>query len=375
MKSILQSVVLFFFSIFAGLLMCEIGLRIWGFAPGNPYERLVNHYDGYLGYRMIPGMHEDIQGPGGHFSVDIVSLGFKDGAGFRDDGATKPVYSIFIGDSFIWGSSVNLADCVSEQFERLTGKDSVNMGMTHGTSPTQYSRIFAKYGTELEPQHAFIGFFVGNEYGDAIRFSNWELSRSTKSYPEWYTIQSQDYSPNEVSLTIRKLIYKNSSLGRLLLDRINFGFKTPALENDDNILHLKTGDIDFDLDKSQLLTQLNEPSSQQIGLVRTALNEMKRTGNARSIKIVVFIIPTKEMVYQSFIPDPKLKAGVDPRYVSVLGILKDLEITYIDLSPIFREAASHGEGLYFKTDGHWNAKGHLLAAKTIRDFLAGNNNK
>ncbi|MBI3844959.1 MAG: SGNH/GDSL hydrolase family protein [Planctomycetes bacterium] len=40
-----------------------------------------------------------------------------------------------------------------------------------------------------------------------------------------------------------------------------------------------------------------------------------------------------------------------------------------DLTPTFRAAAARGERLYFQ-EGHWNAAGHALAARAIRDRLA-----
>ena len=97
------------------------------------------------------------------------------------------------------------------------------------------------------------------------------------------------------------------------------------------------------------------------------------TGKKGDIKIVVFIIPTKEMVYQSHFPDPEHNAMIDSRYTALLDILKTLEITYVDLLPIFSTAAADGgEQLYFKSDGHWTPKGHLLAAEALYDYIATN---
>ena len=53
----------------------------------------------------------------------------------------------------------------------------------------------------------------------------------------------------------------------------------------------------------------------------------------------------------------------------LLKMLDELEIMYIDMLPIFRDAASHNQQLYFEVDGHWNASGHRLAAEAILDFL------
>lgn len=41
----------------------------------------------------------------------------------------------------------------------------------------------------------------------------------------------------------------------------------------------------------------------------------------------------------------------------------------IRLSPVFREHARQGESLHFMFDGHWNEKGHALAAQTVTAAL------
>jgi hypothetical protein len=369
---IFVNIILIFISTTVALVIGEVGLRLWGFQPGNAYERLINHNDSFLGYRMIPGSHEDIKGPGGVYSVDIIPLGFDEEIGFRDDGITEPVYSIFLGDSFVWGYGVSLADSVSEQFERLSGRDSVNLGMTAGTSPIQYSRLFSEYGSELGPEFAFIGFFIGNDFGDSVHFANWILSGKTISYPAWMTAQKKGYSTRNWNIQLRLFLYSHSSLFRFISDRIDFGSNVSRSDVDDNIFHVKTNFLNLRLDKGQLLAEWTEAGPEQLKLTQEALEQIQLFGEQRNIEVVVFIIPTKEMVYQILLPELEDREIADVRYSSLLEILSELEITSIDLLPIFQEAASDGEQLYFEIDGHWNARGHQLAAVSIYDFIHSN---
>ncbi len=371
-NSILANIILIFFGTVIALAISEVGLRIFGFQPGNPYERLINHNDSLLGYRMLPGMHEEIKGPDEVYSVDIISLGFDDEIGFRDDGITGPVYSIFLGDSFVWGYGVSLADCVSEQFERLSGRDSVNLGMTARTSPTQYSRLFSEYGSNLRPQIAFFGFFIGNDFGDGMLFKNWVLSGKTVSYPAWATAQTKGYSPNRWNIQLRRFLYSHSSLYRFTADRIAFTGEAFRSDIRDNIVHVRANSLNLRLDKRQLSTEWGKTGPEQMQLTQIALEEIQRFGRKSEIETVVFIIPTKEMVYQELLPDPADQQIVDVRYSTLLKILDERRITYIDLLPTFRDAASDGRQLYFEIDGHWNASGHQLAAKTILDYLNAN---
>jgi hypothetical protein len=47
------------------------------------------------------------------------------------------------------------------------------------------------------------------------------------------------------------------------------------------------------------------------------------------------------------------------------------KIPYLDLLPVFREAASRSDmpPLHFRHDGHWTVAGHRLAAEAIHKFL------
>ena len=300
------------------------------------------------------------------YEVEITSIGLQDAPGFRDDGIVRPVFSVFLGDSFVWGYGVDIADSVSERFEQLIGKDSVNMGMTSWTSPIQYARAFEKYGITLKPQYVFIGFFVGNDFGDVVSFSEWEESHTNRSYPEWYTNRVRGYSTEGQLYRIRRSLYDHSSLYRLLSERINFS--DIASNISDNIVHVNLRTSDLYLNKQELPTHV-PGLTKQVESVTKALKEIKERGKQNNIIPIVFIIPTKEMVYQDYFSSPELKTIEDPRYSAVLTILGKLEMNYVDLLPVFKEKASDGDQLYFSYDGHWNAQGHLLAAELIRDFV------
>lgn len=370
MKAALLNLALTLVSLLVGLAICEAGLRVAGFRPGNPFERLINHYDEYLGYHLVPGMHESIPGPDGVYAADIVSLGFDDGVGFRDDGITPPVDSVFIGDSFVWGFGVELPDSVSERYERLTGGDAVNLGMTSWTSPTQYARILAKYGVKLRPKTVFMEALVENDFGDSPNFAAWEASGTAKSYPEWTTDRVMGYQPDSFSYTLRRFLYDHSALARLISDRVHFGFKDPTGTTGNDVLHVIAGGLDLDLDKRELPAPGEMQDGGQIAMFRTALEYSKETAEKNGIRLVVFIIPTKEMVYQDRFAYPALRAAVDWRYAALLQLLAQTGIEHVDLLPPLRQVAATGKQLYFAHDTHWNALGHDVAARALAAFMA-----
>jgi hypothetical protein len=364
-KILLQNTTLVLVSLLAVLLVCETGLRLTGYGPGNPFDRLINHYDEDLGYHMIPGMKETVNGPGGVYPVEITDVGFGDTAGFRDDGVDRPVNSVFVGDSFVWGYGVDIADSVSERFESLTGKDAVNMGMTSFTSPIQYARVFEKYAIRLKPRYLFVGFFIGNDFGDTLNFTEWEQARTGKSYPEWITDRIEGYNPQSMLYRIRRGLYGSFALYRFLSDRISLTVRDER--DSDNIMHVKQGDLDLHLNEGQFPSR--GPGVKERIMVREALHAIKNTGKEHSVIPVIFIIPTKEDVYQEYLEESAYAHYTDPRYAELVRTLEELRILYVDLLPVFREKAATGEQLYFDYDGHWNTKGHLLAARQIHEFL------
>lgn len=351
-------------SVLVALLLAEGALRVTGFSPGNPLARLINHRDAWLGYRMVPGMRESIQGPGGLYTAETVSLGFPDGIGFRDDGIQPPVDSVFIGDSFVWGYGVELADTVSERYERLVGRDAVNLGMTSWTSPTQYERILSRYGAPLRPKIAFVEALVENDFGDLGNFADWSVSGTEKSYPEWMTDRVMQYSPDTLSYRLRRFLYDRTALGRFIADRVQFGMGDQVSPAARGLVHVTGPALDLWLDPRQLAGA--EPDSAQVARFRAALQALQQTAAQNGIRLIVFVVPSKEMVYQDRFTDPSLRKAIDWRYAALLELLPAAGIEQVDLLAPLRAAAARGEQVYFDFDTHWTPRGHEIAAQVLR---------
>lgn len=371
MKSFLVNSVLLCVSVLVALILGEIALRIAGYGSGNPYDRLLNHNDVYVGYRMIPGDKESINGPDGVYDVDIVSLNlFDDERGFRDDGIQGNADSMFFGDSFVWGFGVEIEDSISEQYEKISGKDAVNLGMTAFTSPTQYYRLFRHYAPKLKADYAFFGFFIGNDFGDSVNFDRWLLSGKRLSYPEWRTRDLRGVGDRSLTSKIRRNAYKHSVLWRFVADRIDFGL-APGGSKRKGVYKIDTDNLDLVLTGSQLVTTMGNSGELSTTLVRRALRQITKVAELNRTRPVVFIIPTKELVYQSYFPEEPFRNAEDARYIVLRKLLDEADIEYVDLLPVFRKAINSGaEQLYFREDGHWNPAGHALAAKTLFEYVS-----
>jgi hypothetical protein len=176
------------------------------------------------------------------------------------------------------------------------------------------------------------------------------------------------YSPDSWNYRIRRWLYDHSSLGRFVSDRVQFGIKDPEAIDDKQIVHVTDDGLDLYLDPGELPAPDESPDTDQIALFRTALLESQATANAHGIHLVVFIVPTKELVYQERFQDAALRIATDWRYTALLQLLAETGIDHVDLLPPLR-AASRGEQLYFAHDTHWTPRGHNVAARILVEHV------
>jgi hypothetical protein len=99
----------------------------------------------------------------------------------------------------------------------------------------------------------------------------------------------------------------------------------------------------------------------------------------RGTKFVVVIIAAPEQVYpaeweRTVAANPALQDlswDLDAPNQRLANFLVAQGISYLDLLPVFREAAAQPDTppLHFRHDQHWTVAGHRLAAEAIHDFL------
>ena len=111
-------------------------------------------------------------------------------------------------------------------------------------------------------------------------------------------------------------------------------------------------------------------------ITKRILARLKNDTEAKSSKLIVFSVPALEEVsivdmesVEAANPN-KLCLKEVPGYGRLKGILKGLEIDFVDLLPDFRQAMKGGSTFIFRrSDRHWNPEGHALAAKRVVSAL------
>jgi hypothetical protein len=100
---------------------------------------------------------------------------------------------------------------------------------------------------------------------------------------------------------------------------------------------------------------------------------------SRGAKLAVVIVGAPEQVYpveweRILAANPAMQTlswDLDAPNRRLVDFLTTEDIAYLDLLPIFRQAASQPDmpSLHFRHDQHWTVAGHRLAAEAIHDFL------
>jgi lysophospholipase L1-like esterase len=232
-----------------------------------------------------------------------------------------------VGDSFAWGWGVRAEERFSDQLQSLTGKRVYNVA-----TPTD----LAGYGKLIDYARQ-----LGARFGTVL------LAICMENDVHEYG-PSQDSDPGKSRESLRDWLERNSA-GYLFFTTVVH--QTPWLKVPAVWLGLITPNLD--------------------GIARNSYSEAAIDSSAAKVAELA----KKDRLIAVIIPSRALWAGdnravedrVHKGFVAALG---RAGIDVIDLRPLF-EAGGQPLAYHFANDGHWNAKGHRLAADAIARKLGG----
>jgi hypothetical protein len=106
----------------------------------------------------------------------------------------------------------------------------------------------------------------------------------------------------------------------------------------------------------------DQPLETRLAHLESILRSARDALAARRIRFVLDVVPTR-----TWLEDGKEWQHYGPR---ILDVARRLDITALDGSEVLRDAAAHGEKLFFENgDIHYNAAGHLLWGRWLHDQL------
>jgi lysophospholipase L1-like esterase len=275
---------------------------------------------------------------------------------------------VAVGDSLTFGHGVDDHQAWPAILSRALPTSRVmNLGLG-ATGPQQYLRVYEVFGVSLRPQILLVGLFPYNDFWDTGLFDRWLHSGVGGNYMVWRdTGRSRKREATrprlrDVVASSSDVLARHSYLFNLLRQTSSSGkqrLRKSLMYTFRDGTQVRLLPDDFE-DK----TIGAKPHRHECQLVLEALRLMQETAHEHGTRMLVVVQPSKEEVYL-----PLLGVEFDDPARPVQEAMARLGIDYVNLTPLFREAAAAGRRLFFEEDGHPNAEGYRLIAEGVLGHL------
>ncbi len=353
-KKIFLNFALLFGAILIGLLLTELVIRV--FFPQNLDYTM---FDEDLMYRHVPNHEFDYARQEFRQHVVFNSKGLRDYEYPYDKGNNS--YRILVlGDSFPEALQVPLEESFTKLLEKKLNELSKNgkfevVNAGTGGYGTENELIFLKNeAIKYNPDAIVLAFFLNdieeNAASPLIRVEKGKI---------YYDIPINASVPKKIMLGCSRKLQFCALLQSVVL----------TMKKESNIVgKRKFSDYAY-------LKKDNPEFKKAFDDTLVLIYEMSQVSKKHSIGFTLVAIPSKEQVDKSKMQDylEKIKVSsseTDPDKIQ--RILEDFsrknDIEFVDLLPSFKEKNSNND-FYFNIDGHWNQKGHELAADIMYNEL------
>jgi lysophospholipase L1-like esterase len=285
-----------------------------------------------------------------------------------------------LGDSFVDGYTVALADRVTEQLERLLNAasppqrvEAITMGVA-GYSTDQELLWLESEGLRYEPDLVVLLFFDNDIYGNGL--------------PYFFGAKPQ-FLWNGRALALHNVPVPHSVPGghRHETSRWNLASRFPAFHRwaeDHSRLYRLAAGTSHSTPLPPHSPIYRRPETPEVRsaweVTRALLARMKRDAGERGTGFLVFYIPRREDVYRQDWAKIEARLGLQPGQWDMRGvtdrfleICREEDLHCLDPTARFvetaRQLAPGGQRLYYKYDGHWAASGHRLAAQILAEQI------
>ncbi|MGI8586237.1 MAG: SGNH/GDSL hydrolase family protein [Chloroflexia bacterium] len=350
--------------------LLEVALRIFAPQIVPPLGGLFVA-DKDTSYRLKPGAQVAFRFAEGDTTFDINSQGLRESAtiGPPAAGTTRV---LCIGDSFAFGMGVNAAQAFPHLLNGAkaadgTSVESINAGV-FGYGTDNEAAWLKTYGWALQPKIVLVAFFVGNDVKDVmLGMDKTTVDAEGRLVATDKSKQAMAGDPGEATAPAKgggiKAWLEQNSHAYIFLRNLYYKVFSPAVKVQKPTV--------FDAASFYLKA---EPPDIAAGWSKTTalLDSMRADARAHGAQIVVVAIPTREQVHDNYWQEMKAQFGLsddalqrDLPQQKLAAWSAQSGTPLIGLLPSF-QAAGKDKLLYFRTDRHWNADGHVLAAEQIR---------
>jgi lysophospholipase L1-like esterase len=312
--------------------------------------------------------------------------------GFRNKSVPASAKIVAIGDSQTYGISATAKNSWPAQLQKIIRQEVYNLSLG-GYGPVEYYYLLQNKALELRPSLIIVGFYFGNDLFDAYR------SVYTRDYWKWlrrsdFFLQEEkqlddndsDSGTHKFMGSFRDWLAHHSVLYRMftfsfgnLFRFLEMKYASSPLNSDIAILEDEQRGIRTGFTPLTRLSVLNlqDPRVEEgLRLTLEVIRRMNDLCSEKSIQFIVALIPTKESVFADYIGHErefKNSSELIANERKINQFLKksftERNIPYVDVLPDLRGAVPKKIPYFANVDGHPNADGYEVIAKSVSRFL------
>lgn len=312
-------------------------------------------YDPEIGWVNKTGASGNFKGADFEVTVNINSQGMRD----REYDVIKSPEKFRIavlGDSFTWGYGVEADQTFSKQLENLLPQTEVlNFGCS-GYGQDQEWMLQRREVVRFRPDLLLVNIHTASDFQNNTSFFEYGFYKPFFRLGENGLIRENVPVPqNTLGAALNKWLSEHS------VAWILFGNRKVR---ETSLFSIFAALIDRKPDLIRKAQLLSTPADMTCRLCREMQNEASLQGSE-----ILFLLNPPFRLPSSGGKNELYPEDTD--YVKLRDCLRENQLEYIDLRPVFEEQLKKEPQtlLTFVHDAHWNAKSHELAASAIRERL------
>jgi lysophospholipase L1-like esterase len=339
------------------LVLTEIAVRVI-----SPQPTAITHQDRYGLAMHWPGLTRYLPLYG--HNVSFNSGGMRD----REHRFEKPagVFRILVlGDSFMEALQVpfeaSFPSLLEHDLDAKGARVEVINASVSGWGTDDELRYLERYGVDWKPDLVLVAVTLHNDISDNLR-------------QEWHRLR------NDSLVEVPKTPFSSFEWAKIRLK----GFVATRLQLYQLWRRVRHGgemrQIARNLD-AHMVSLFRDPAPETIGrgiqLTDSLFSRLQQVASEAGARVAIMLLPLRVQLSDSSFAALSRNAGVpngsmvlDRPQQDLRRIADRLKIPLIDLLPAFRQwTADSSAALFLERDGHWNAMGHRVAARTAGEAV------
>jgi len=335
--------------------------------------------DPLLHHSLVPNSHGVKRGLEYKVAYRVNSLGLRD----REFSSDKPpgVFRILmLGDSFTEGYGVEQAETFSKVLERslnggVTGPYQVINAGCASYSPVLEYLLLRHRALAWDPDLVILNYDMSDVQNDYL------YSRGLRRDAQGRIVGAGERSLKAYLKSARLFLSRNLASFRWLrhwYKAFASRARPPSADENNTPRPIVKGDIFAD-SFGHTRDEIDPDWSPYFAVSGEYIRRIAKLLEERGTPFVLTVYPTGHLVNEREWGEGRRRDGFEARtyrsrvfdYLEALA--RDENIAFLNMLPGFQAAAAEEFPLYLPYDGHWNARGHQVAAALLEQFLKEHN--